>query len=109
MVVQSEPVETEDVLDTGKRRQLRSITLDGRQILVDAPPDEDQWSTRYRMSYSSTDILEDISTSLSIPRWALTLVLDPEVDANVRFVLPEDRWFRPGIVLGADGADIAHD
>jgi len=107
VAVQSEPVETEDVLDAGKRRQLSSITLDGRQILVDAPPDEDRWSTRYRMTYSSTDILEDISTSLSIPRWALTLVLNPEVDANVRFVLPEDRWFRPGIVLGADDADRA--
>ncbi|WP_259643487.1 hypothetical protein [Pseudomonas syringae] len=60
-----------------------------------------------RPAYSSTDILEDISTSLSIPRWALTLVLNPEVDANVRFVLPDDRWFRPGIVLGTDGVDRA--
>lgn len=107
VAVQSEPVETQDVLDAGKRRKLTSISLDGRQILVDAPPEEDRWSTRYRMSYSSTDILEDISTSLSIPRWALTLLLNPEVDANVRFVLPEDRWFRPGILLEADGAERA--
>ncbi|WP_439849782.1 PIN-like domain-containing protein [Pseudomonas syringae] len=103
VVVHSEPVETQEILDVGKRRELTSITLDEHQILVDALPEEDRWSTRYRMSYSSTDILDDISTSLSIPRWALTLVLNPEVDANVRFVLPEDRWFRPAIVLGADG------
>ncbi|WP_019410439.1 PIN-like domain-containing protein [Pseudomonas psychrophila] len=107
VAVQSEPVETQDVLDAGKRRKLTSISLDGRQILMDAPPEEYRWSTRYRVSYSSTDILEDISTSLSIPRWALTLLLNPEVDANVRFVLPEDRWFIPGIVLEADGAERA--
>ncbi|MCP2076129.1 UNVERIFIED_ORG: hypothetical protein J2Y77_005565 [Pseudomonas lini] len=103
VTVQSEPIETEDVFDAGKRRKLVSITIDGQQILAGEPPEEDRWLTRYRVSYSSTDILEDISTSLSIPRWALTLVLNPEVDANVRFVLPEDRWFNPCIVLELDG------
>jgi len=107
VTVQSESIETEDVLDAGKRRKLISITIDERQILDGAPPEEDRWLTRYRVSYSATDILEDISTSLSIPRWALTLVLNPEVDASVRFVLPEDRWFKPFTVFQADGADIA--
>ncbi|MDD1004258.1 PIN-like domain-containing protein [Pseudomonas sp. TNT2022 ID642] len=104
VVVQSEPIESGDAFDT-KRSKLISITIDGRQILADVAPEEDRWLTRYRVSYSTTDILEDISTSLSIPRWALALVLNPEVDANVRFVVPENRWFQPRVALAPNATD----
>ncbi|MCW2290807.1 putative nucleic acid-binding protein [Pseudomonas sp. BIGb0408] len=104
VVVQSHPSETDDILDADKRRRLSSITIDGRQILVDVQPENDELLTRYRASYSATDILDDISATLSIPRWALTLQLAPEVDTSVRFVIPDDRWFTPRIAGEADGA-----
>lgn len=100
--VQSEPVDIEEeTLDAGNKRKLISITVDGQEILDNQPPDEDRWLTRYRVSYSAPDILEDISTTLSIPRWALTLELEPMVDASVRFILPEHCWFKPQMVLRA--------
>lgn len=103
VVVQSVPSETDDILAADKRRLLSSITIDGRQILVGVQPENDELLTRYRASYSATDILDDISTTLSIPRWALTLQLAPEVDTTVRFVIPDDRWFTPRIAGDADG------
>lgn len=104
VVVESSPSETGDTAEKDKRRQLSSVTIDGCQILMNIEPEHDEMLTRYRSSYSATDILEDISVTLSIPRWALTLQLNPEVDSSVRFVIPNDRWFTPRIAGQAIGA-----
>lgn len=103
VVVRTEPVAQPD--DTEEKRILSSITLDGHEILVDALPGGDELFVRYRLSYRAKDILEDIAISLSIPDWALSLELDPQVKADARFYVPENRWLNPGVVLDGAGAD----
>lgn len=73
--------------------------------MVDALPGGDELFVRYRLSYRAKDILEDIAISLSIPDWALSLELDPQVKADARFYVPENRWLNPGVVLDGAGAD----
>lgn len=102
LVIESVPLESEDLMDADKRRQLTAVTLEGRQILVDVPPESDRWLTRYRTSYSAADVVADVSSALSIPRWALSLEMTPETESNVRFVIPDDHWLQPGIVTVED-------
>lgn len=38
----------------------------------------------------------------AIPRWALSLEMNPETESNVRFFIPDDHWLQPGIVTVED-------
>ncbi|MBD8757778.1 PIN-like domain-containing protein [Pseudomonas coleopterorum] len=99
VIVQSELVDDVTPVDEGEKRVLTSITLDGREILTPAAPGINRWHPRYRVSYRGRDIIDDIAISLSIPRWALTLVLDPQPEGDARFFIPEDRQLNPTVVL----------
>lgn len=98
IIVQSEPEEGADG-ELDKRRVLTSVTLHGREILVDVVPENHDWYSRYRAAYRLKDLLDDISTSLTTPLWALDLTLEPMVDVNARFAVPAGRVLDPTVVL----------
>ena len=98
IIVQSEPEEGAGD-ESDKKRVLTSVTLQGREILVDVVPENHDWYSRYRAAYRTKDLLDDISTSLTTPLWALEMTVEPLVSVNARFAVPAGRVLYPTAVL----------
>ncbi len=98
IIVQSEPEEGAGD-ESDMKRVLTSVTLQGREILVDVVPENHDWYSRYRAAYRTKDLLDDISTSLTTPLWALEMTVEPLVSVNARFAVPAGRLLYPTAVL----------
>lgn len=90
----------EDDLPGGETYELRSITLEGVELMRPvAQQAADTWPLLPR-SKNSLDILRGkVSEVLAIPRWSLTNQLDPAVPLDAQFVMPEGLELYPRLAL----------
>lgn len=98
--------ETEPSLTFSERaptHELQSVLLDGAELLRDVVGEEEnEW---YRLlsgnRLSAERIRERVSDDLAIPKWALTLDLQPLVKVNEELAVPEGKDFDPRLAIEA--------
>ncbi|WP_063914666.1 PIN-like domain-containing protein [Pseudomonas sp. p21] len=104
VVVQSVPDEGAEAEERDPMRVLTSVTLNGREILVAARPENHDWYSRFRSAFRLKDILDDISIRLTTPLWALDVNI-PMAHADARFAPPAGSVLDPCVVLTPAGED----
>ena len=106
LCIVSVPIEQQDG-DTprGATHELRSVTLDGVELMRDlAPPADDAWARLLARSKMRQETVRAVaSEELAIPRWALTNHFDPPVPGDVQFVVPKGRELHPRLALEVPG------
>jgi hypothetical protein len=105
LVIESQSIdEATATTATKKKRQLTSVRLEEIELLIDAEQDPtEQWSL-FTQAYSAEGILEEISSSLLIPRWAIIRQFNPTVRSDVTLLVPDGRWLQPQIAAPSSGA-----
>lgn len=87
----------------GRTHELRSVILDGVELIRDIPEEGgDAWERMLdRSKFSQERIRAKVSEDLAIPRWALTNHFDPPVRGDAEFIVPEGRKLDPQLALQA--------
>jgi hypothetical protein len=95
LAIESQPTDQPAVAaGAEKKRLLTSVRFEGIELLAELgqyPTEEWMILTQ---TYSPDAIIEEVSSSLFIPRWAITRQFSPPVKADARLVIPEGRWLR---------------
>ena len=95
VVIESQSIdESGAAAGADKKRRLTSVRFEEIELLVEVGqhPDE-EWGI-ITQTYSADGIVEEISTSLCIPKWAITRQFNPIIRSDSRLTVPEGRWLR---------------
>lgn len=97
-------VEAPDALaggPTAPANEVRSVLLDGVELMRDVVVDEDDaWQRMLgRTKLSPEAIRDEISDHLAIPKWALLIETEPQVRADLDLALPDGRELHPELAL----------
>lgn len=103
----SEAIEqTNESQSLGVINYLRSVTLDGIELMRATEPQVDAhalWGGRfYPAEYDIKTIREKISTELAIPEWALAVELEPPINVRTTFSVEDGYELFPKQVLQSD-------
>lgn len=79
--------------DSEKMRKLCSVRMDGIDLLVSGEPPERSWA-RFNSTYSADELIENISSTFLVPRWAITRTFKPGVRPDSQFLIPEGKSLR---------------
>lgn len=81
--------------ENDRTRRLGLVELDGVALLAEGQQDDLTYWGRSTLSYTADELVQEISSVLLIPRWAIRRKFEPSVPPNARFLLPEGRFLRP--------------
>lgn len=76
--------------------EVRSILFEGAELLHDIDPGT---QTIWRRKISPERIKERISVDLAIPKWALRLDTQPQIEGDVAIAIPDGKIFDPKLIL----------
>lgn len=83
--------------ERGRERRLGSVELDGVALLTEGQADDmNPWRSSTQ-SYTADKIVQEISSVLLIPRWAIRRQFEPSVRPDAKFLLPEGHVLRAEI------------
>ncbi|UCV12083.1 hypothetical protein KI614_02240 [Dechloromonas denitrificans] len=78
--------------DEEKIRVLQSLQIEGRELLVEVEAETPSvWGGYLPQKFTPDDVVQDISRTLAIPRWAIASEYSPGVRPDVIFVIPEQK------------------
>ena len=82
--------------DEAPAHELTSILLNGSELLHAVGESGGQWTTMFRRErISAEDIAELVSDKLAVPRWAITVELQPLLAEHAELVIPIKYEIRP--------------
>jgi len=80
--------------------EVRSVTLEGVELMGEEVGQCTPYHLLMRTSRLSPErIRDEVSESLAIPQWALTLEIDPAMSADVDLAVPEGRQLDPQLAV----------
>ena len=80
------------VSDEEKIRALQSLQIEGRELLVEVEAEAPSvWGGFLPQKFTPDDLIQVISRTLAIPRWAIASEYSPGVRPDVIFVIPEEK------------------